>query len=346
VVIDANMYWFDEHIFEESQETERFLSEIPISYGIHGYMKENEDQFKQIVIEKPKGYQNLNYMEGDYLLEKQLADMDAGNVQKAILKLPGCHEWMSLDMCKKFNDGMADYVRKSQGRLVALAVVPPLASEACFQEIERCRNELGMSGVQLCAHYGNHYLDSDIFNDFFKKLNEQKTTVYIHHTPVPVQYDCLYDYNNLRRSYGRCVDQTTAICRELFSGFFDRFPNLTFVHSMLGGGFFAIENMLFPPHAKTTEKVARFESNQDNVWKVYKEHIYFETSHAQPWGKQQLECAIQVLGADHIIFGSSYPVRREWLLEGAEFIKMLDISNEEKDMILYKNACQIYHIDE
>ena len=83
-----------------------------------------------------------------------------------------------------------------------------------------------------------------------------------------------------------------------------------------------------------------------NVWKVYKEHIYFETSHAQPWGKQQLECAIQVLGADHIIFGSSYPVRREWLLEGAEFIKMLDISNEEKDMILYKNACQIYHIDE
>lgn len=344
MVIDANMYWFPENIFSNEDEAELFLSEIPKQYGINGYIKNNDKGTKQIVIEKPVGYPGLNYIQGDYLLEKQLADMDAAGVEKSILKLPGCHEWMSLDMCKKFNDGMAEYSKRSNGRLVLLAVVPPIGSKGCFKEIDRCRNTLGMRGIQLCAHYGEHYLDSEIFSDFFEYLNKEETTVYIHHTPVPVQYESLCEYNNLRRSYGRCVDQSTAIGRELFSGFFKKYPNLKFVHSMLGGGFFAIANMIFPPVPKCEDKVNRFESGQDDVKEIFKNHIFFETSHAQPWGKEQLECAVKVLGADHIIFGTSYPVKKEWLLEGVDFIRNLDISNEEKEMILYKNAKRIYNI--
>jgi hypothetical protein len=76
----------------------------------------------------------------------------------------------------------------------------------------------------------------------------------------------------------------------------------------------------------------------------FSEHIYFELSHAQPWGKDQLECAVKVLGADHIIFGTSYPVRKEWLTGGPDFVKQLDISDEEKELILQKNAEDIYKI--
>lgn len=339
------MYWFPEDIFENQDEAESFLSEIPETYGISGYLQENAAGLKNIVIEKPIGFQNLNYVQGEYLLEKQLGDLDAAGVDKAVLKLPGCHEWMSLATCKKFNDGMYEYGIKSQGRLVPLAVVPPKGTQAVFAELDRCHDELGMKGIQLCAHYGNEYLDSPIFAKFFERLNQRKTTVYVHHTPVPVQYDFLCDYNNLRRSYGRCVDQTTAICRELFSGFFEKYPNLTFVHSMLGGGFFGIANMIFPPKPKTEESVTRFQSDQKDVYRIFKEHIYFETSHAQPWGKDQLECAIKVLGADHVIFGSSYPVRPEWLFEGGDFIEKLDITDEQKDLILYRNAKRVYGID-
>ncbi|MCD8078195.1 MAG: hypothetical protein LUE63_07470 [Lachnospiraceae bacterium] len=54
-------------------------------------------------------------------------------------------------------------------------------------------------------------------------------------------------------------------------------------------------------------------------------------THAQPWGKEQLECAVKVLGADHIIFGTSYPVRREWLTDGPAFVRALDIPEERAD---------------
>lgn len=345
MIIDANMYWFPEEIFLNNKLLDQFLSEIPAEYGWHGYITEiGGEGKKQIVIEKPKGYPSVNYVQGDYVMEKQLADMDQANVEKAVLKLPCCHEWMSLDMCKVFNDKIYEHCKNSGGRLIPLATVPPYGKTGSLQELERCRNELGMKAVQLSAHYGNRYLDDKQFSNFFEKLNELEMTAYVHHTPVPVEYDSFIEYDNLRRSYGRCVDQGLAIGRELFSGFFTRYPKVKLVHSMLGGGFFAFANMMFPHKSKNKEAVNRFKTENSNIVEQFRNNIFFEMSHAQPWGKAQLECAISVLGADHIIFGTSYPVRKEWLLEGPQFIKGLSASATDKSMILTENAARLYHI--
>jgi uncharacterized protein len=344
MIIDANMYWFPEEIFTDECRLQEFLAQIPAGSDILGYAKTDEkSQYKQIVIEKPRGYQNLNFIQGDYLLEKQLADMDKAGVDKAVLKLPGCQEWLSLELCRQFNDGMAEHARRSNGRLTALAVVPPLGTPECFRELERCRSELGMTGVQLSAHYGSRYLDDDSFAPFFKKLNELECVVYVHHSPLPVQYDSLLAYNNLRRQVGRCVDQVTAIGRELLSGFFDKYPHLKLVHSMLGGAFFAYANMLLPHVPRSSEKVSRFEYAGDSLSRHMQENIFFEMSQAQSWGKTQLECAVAVLGADHILFGTSYPVRPEWLLEGVAFVKQLEISETDKELVLGGNAARLYH---
>lgn len=74
------------------------------------------------------------------------------------MKVPCCHEWLSSELCRRFNDGMADFARRSNGRLIPLAVLPPWGREAELAELERCRCEFGMKGVQLCAHYGELYL--------------------------------------------------------------------------------------------------------------------------------------------------------------------------------------------
>ena len=87
-VIDANLYWFPEELFTNEESAEKFLSEIPVQYGIRGYLKTNpETGVRQYVIEKPVGRENLNYVQGDYMLEKQLGDMDKAGIDKAVLKL-------------------------------------------------------------------------------------------------------------------------------------------------------------------------------------------------------------------------------------------------------------------
>lgn len=346
MVIDANMYYVPEAIFTDEALQQKFFEPIAgesSASGYFGYIQDTAGGLKEIIIEKPKGCQNLNYLQGEYEVAVQLADMDAAGVDKAVLKTPCCQEWLSLELCRRFNDGMAQQVKDSGGRLAALAVVPPFLTEDVRAELDRCVQELGVHGIQLSAHYGDKYLDDEAFAPLFEYLNEHRMTAYVHHTPLPVEYHALLDYTSLRRSYGRCVDQTTAILRELYSNMFEKYPHVKLVHSMLGGGFFALAPMMMP-HKPAADTVNRFSNANTNVEQQLKDNIYFEISHAQPWGKAQLECAVRVLGADHIVFGTSYPVRRPWLLEGPDFIRALDITEEEKALILSKNAERLYHL--
>lgn len=346
MIIDANMYWVPEELFTEESLQEEFLRCIPEAYGVSARCEKIAGtEKKQIIIEEPKGSQNLNYIQGEYRADKQLQDMDKAGVQKAVLKVPCAHAWLSLEMCRKFNDGMAEHVKNGSGRFAALAAVPPHGGKEAVYELERCVKELGMTGIQLSSHYGNKYLDDEIFRPFFRKVNELKLPVYVHHSPIPVDHGSICDYNNLRRSYGRCMDQTIAISREVFSGMFDELPDVRLVHSMLGGAFFAYLNSMFrrtPPAQK--DMANRFVTDTDRFCDQIRDNIYYELSHAQPWGKDLLECAVKILGADHILFGSSYPVRTEWLTEGAAFVRKLDISEKEKRMILGENAEKIYHL--
>jgi predicted TIM-barrel fold metal-dependent hydrolase len=344
MTIDANMYWIPDQMFSDEAFRGEFLRTIPGQHGTLGYEAAvGQTNQRQIVIEKPKGYQNLNYIAGEYRLETQLRDLDAAGVDLAVLKTPGCQEWLSLELCRKFNDGLAAHAGRSGGRLRALAVVPPWGTRDCLEELDRCVGDLGMTGVQLSAHYGELYLDDQAFRPFFRRLNDLKLPAYIHHTSLPVNFDSLLDYPNLRRSYGRCADQVTAVSREVFSDLFEVFPDLRFVHSMLGGAFFSYANLMFPKQTTKKDAMDRFQSEGEKFAKRLHENVYFEMSHAAPWGKLQLETAIRVLGADHVLFGSSYPVRREWLIDGPAFVGGLDIA--EKDLVLGGNARRLYRID-
>lgn len=346
MIVDANMYWIPEELFVNESLLEEFKRCIPTVYGVHVKCEQIEGTDKnQIVIEEPKGCQNLNYVQGEYCAGKQIKDMDKAGVERAVLKVPCAHAWLSLEMCRKFNDGMAEHVRKGNGRFAALAVVPPHGGKEAVYELERCVKELGMTGVQLSSHYGGKYLDDELFRPFFRKVNELKLPVYVHHSPIPVEHQSICDYNNLRRSYGRCMDQTIAIGREVFSGMFDLFPEVKLVHSMLGGAFFAYINSMFQkrPQGKK-DTVGRFDTDTERFSEQIKNNIYYEMSHAQPWGKELLECAVKILGAEHILFGTSYPVRAQWLTEGVEFVRRLAITEEEKNMILGENAQRIYSV--
>ena len=338
MVIDANVYWLPRELFTEREILDAFIRAVPREYDVIAKSYVNEKGDAAISIEKPHGCENLNYFASDYDLEKQLSDMDAAGVDAAIMKLPGCQEWLTLELCKFINDATARHAKESGGRLKALAVVPPFGDRASINELNRCINDLHMTGVQMSAHYGNHYLDHPMFRDMLSAINELEIPVYVHHTPIPVDHVSLLDYNNLRRSFGRCQDQITAIGRELFSGMFAELPHLKMVHSMLGGGYFTFKDMLMPRDSGG----GRFDTGTDAVRKYLTENIFFEMSHAQPWGEENLKAAIKILGSDHIIYGSSYPVKQVWMTGGPDFVKNLDVSDDDKELMLCKNAQMIY----
>lgn len=341
MIIDANVYWLPKELFTDKELLNYFLKLVNDSSDTKATAKELGDGSTGITIEKPIGQPSLDYFENDYDLNHQLADMDEGHVDKAILKLPGCQEWMDLKLCKIFNRALAEHIKESHGRMYGLAVVPPYDSKENLEELDFAINELGLNGVQLSTHYKDGYLDNQVYRGFFKHVTKLNIPVYVHHTPVPIEYNSIKDYENLRRSYGRCEDQIIAISREVYSNLFEELPDLKIIHSMLGGGYFTYKNMLLPHDSGN----GRFDTNNGAIKNRLENNVFYEMSHAQPWGKDNLEIATKVLGEKNIIYGSSYPVKQVWMTQGANLVKSLDLSDKAKNDILNQNAIDLYRLN-
>lgn len=345
-VVDINIHHLPEDLFTNEKILGGFLNSAPRGFGEIASVIEMESGKKQLILEKPKGFQNLNYVEGDYSVEAKLAAMDEAGVDYGIMRVPVWQEWLGLETCKAVNDNAAEIVSRSGGRLFSTACVPPWGGKENIYELERCVGDLGAVGVQLACHYGKLYLDDPVFEPYLKVIEKLDIPVVVHHTPLPVEYTSVIDYTNLRREFGRIMDQGVAVGRELFSGMFDRMPGLRFIHTMFGGNWFANTALLTPHKTVKAEAMQRLDPTGGEKIKQYlDENIFFDMTHPHSWGKHQVEAALKINGADHYMFGSSFPVFYSWMSQGVEFINNeLEISDEDREKILSGNAKRLFNL--
>jgi len=344
-VVDINIHHLPEDLFTNPKILNGFLDSAPRGFGEIARVETMESGKRHLILEKPAGHQNLNYVEGDYSADAKLAAMDEAGVDYGIMRVPVWQEWLDLETCKAVNDNAFSIVERSGGRLFATACVPPWGRPGMIDELERCVDR-GAVGVQLACHYGQLYLDDAAFEPYLEVLNELGLPVIVHHTPLPVEWRSVVDYTNLRREYGRIVDQATAVGRELFSGMFDRFPNLRFIHTMLGGNWFANTALLTPHRPNKAEALQRLDATGgEKITQYLRENIYFDLTHPHSWGKTQVEAALQINGADHYLFGSSFPVFYSWMSQGVEFMNHeVEISAEERELVMSGNAKRMFDL--
>ncbi|WP_440710476.1 amidohydrolase family protein [Herbiconiux sp. YIM B11900] len=345
-VVDINIHHLPEDLFTNEAILNGFLNSAPRGFGEIARVIEMDSGKKQLILEKPAGYQNLNYVEGDYSVEAKLAAMDEAGVDYGIMRVPVWQEWLGLDTCRAVNDNAADIVSRSGGRLFATACVPPWGGKENIYELERCVGDLGAVGVQLACHYGQLYLDDPVFEPYLKAIEKLDIPVVVHHTPLPVEWRSVIDYTNLRREYGRILDQGVAVGRELFSGMFDRMPGLRFIHTMFGGNWFASTALLTPHRSNKAEAMQRLDpTGGDKIKQYLDENIFFDMTHPHSWGKEQVEAAITINGADHYLFGSSFPVFYSWMGQGVEFLKSgIELSDADREAVLSGNAKRLFNL--
>lgn len=345
-VVDINIHHLPEDLFTNEKILNGFLDSAPRGFGEIARVSETDAGKKHLILEKPAGYQNLNYVNGDYSAEAKLAAMDDAGVDYGIMRVPVWQEWLPLDTCRAVNDNAHDIVSRSNGRLFFTAAVPPWGGKENIYELERCVNELGAVGVQLACHYGQLYLDDPVFEPYLAVIEKLDVPVIVHHTPLPVEWKSVIDYTNLRREYGRIVDQATAVGRELFSGMFDRMPGLRFIHTMMGGNWFANTELLTPHASPKKESLQRLDATGGEKIKSYLENnIFFDMTHPHSWGKTQVEAALSINGADHYMFGSSFPVFYSWMSQGVDFLQnQIDVSEADREAVLSGNARRLFNL--
>ena len=137
----------------------------------------------------------------------------------------------------------------------------------------------------------------------------------------------------LTAGWGFTVETATAGIRIVLSGVLDAYPGVKIILGHMGEGLpflmWRIDSALARPGNKSLSFRDKFS-----------EHFYITTS--GNFSDPALQCSIQELGADRILFSVDYP----FVLNppGVEWMESTQLNNEDKEKILSGNAKRLLRL--
>src|SRR5438046_3037316 len=138
----------------------------------------------------------------------------------------------SPQLAREGNDGLAELVRRHDRFLGFAASLPMNNPDAALEEMRRALDELGAFGVQVYSNAAGKPLDAPEFLPLFEEAARRDVPIWIH----PARGADFTDYLSETRSqyeiwwtFGWPYETSAAMARLVFSGYFDRFPDLTII---------------------------------------------------------------------------------------------------------------------
>lgn len=273
----------------------------------------------------------LNVMDR-YGVDIAVVSCTSGNIEH------GGNKARAAELCRIINDCFAEAHAKSPRRFKAFARLPMIDMEDCVAEMKRCYEELGMHGVMLPTNLSGRYLDEPQFKPFWEAIHEAGKPLFLHPSNAPCQAN--WNSYSLHQKILWPTDTTLAISRIVYSGIFDRYPNLKLIAAHLGGMILFYLDRLNWREGKPECKLEPEE---------YFKRIYYDT--AGPIRAAFIKLACETVGAGQILFGSDYPHGRggrddQFYPMTLAAMDALDMPKRDKEKIYYQNAKELFGFEE
>lgn len=317
LVIDVHHHWMPEEHYRRPELYVRHDEEV-----IH-----EPDRFRV----QRAGVQLFSPPRMTARIEEQIKAMDRAGIDQAALHAGVWLDWVDVKAARVINDRMAEITAQYPGRVIPLAHVPPLEPEG-QTELRRAVIRLGCRGVAINTHSGGVLLDNERLYPFYKAVSDLDVPILVHPaSELPMAHPHGMEQFNLTRNLGRAFDTTINVARLMLSGTLDRFPNLRFVFSHLGGAFFALKNRLNP---------AFWDKRSTGFFDKYKKRIFFDT--APPfWSPEEIRFAVHMMGENQILLGSDFPTIG-LLKTSVTIVQKAKTTNQVKKKILGENARRLF----
>jgi len=279
--------------------------------------------------------------------EMRLADMDANGVSMQALTLagPGCELFRPEDavpLVRDINDEAAEVVKRHPDRFFGLAALAPQNPEAAAGELERAVNKLGYRGAKVNSHFrGGEYFDEEKYWVILETAAELDVPIYLHPripSPGMIQPYLKYGFRSAGAALGFAADTSLAAMRLIYSGVFNRFPNLKIILGHLGEGLSFWLNRV--NHLWDSEDGGFKLSLPHKPSEYIKNNFLVTTSgmHFLP----AFICTYMALGADSILFAVDYPFEKT--REAVHFVSNLEISDGDLHKICHANAERLFNL--
>ena len=248
---------------------------------------------------------------------------------------PGTHvetPQRAVQLARLVNDALARVAHERAGRFTALATLPLNDPAASVLELERVMTQLGFKGAMLFSNVNGVALADARYEPLWQRADALGAVLYIHPTN-PVGVEAMTDFW-LMPLVGFPWDTTLAAAKLVFSGVVERFPKIRWVLGHLGGAIPYIAERLdrgYEAFPECREHIRKAPS-------AYLKEFYYDTVNFDPGA---LRLAVEFAGPRRILAGSDYPHRIGSLRAMLDSLRRLDISDEERAMILGGNAARL-----
>jgi aminocarboxymuconate-semialdehyde decarboxylase len=276
------------------------------------------------------GHRDLDYREN--VLKEHGVDL-----QIITFTTPGVHfedAGTAVKLARQVNDAYAREIRRRK-HFAALATLPLNDPPEAVRELERAMKELGLPGAMVFSNVNGAALADKVYEPLWKKAHELDAVIYIH-PAHPHDVTGMAHYW-LVALVGFLFDTTVAMAHLVFAGVLERYPNISWALCHMGGALPYLAERLdrgYDAFADCRQNISRRPSE-------YLKQCYYDTVNFNP---DAIELAVKFAGADHILAGSDYPHQIGSIPKMLDAISKVDVTAEEKEMILGGNATRLLRL--
>ena len=258
------------------------------------------------------------------------------------------------ELSKMGTDGLAElcdkYPKHFSGFVATLAMNDPNAPK----EAERAF-KMGAGGLQLYTNVNGRPLDEPEFFGVFEMAAKYDRPILLH----PARGADMPDYKSEDKSkfeiwwtFGWPYETSAAMARLVFSGMFDKLPGLKVMAHHLGAMVPYFEGRVGPGWDQLGKRTT--DEDYSGILKgLKKPHLeYFKDFYADSavfGSRKATVCGLDFYGADKVLFASDCPFDPErgpgYIRETIKVLESLELSQEDREKISYKNAQKLFGLD-
>jgi aminocarboxymuconate-semialdehyde decarboxylase len=272
--------------------------------------------------------------------ERRIADMEKMGIDVTIISIAPPQLFYNLEgdlainVSRKQNEQIAVTVQKYPKKFAGMATVPLQNPEVAAKELERAVVELKLKGVQIGSNVRRKYLGDPSFLPFFEKAAALDVPIFIHPTDT-AGADRMKDYY-FPNVIGNPLDTTITAGTLVFSGIFDRLPNLKIVLAHAGG--------LLPYNIDRWDHGFKVRPEcQEFIKKpptTYIKNFYYDTiSH----GPKTLQFLISRVGVDRVVMATDYPYDMGDMTP-VKSVNAVKLTVRDREKILSKNVISLFKL--
>ena len=260
---------------------------------------------------------------------------------------------LRLACARIYNEAMGEIQADSNERLLPMALMPWWNIEQSIEEVQRAK-DMGLRGIVMCSDpdsIGLPDLGDEAWLPFWEACNDSDMAINFHIGASETSFNMFgraaWNSNGMRRrlalgSAALFVENSRVMSNMIYSGIFDRCPNLKVVSVESGIGWmpFVLESIDYEWGETGAQQEVALQKKpseyfRDHFWGCF----WFE--------KVAPKHLIDVVGEDNVLFETDFPHPTCLYPDVQEYIAEISAgwSQERKRKIFQDNAAKLYRIE-